>query len=636
MKSRFNCFLLFRISFLITISSFLAHADNVVQQNDMGLAEFYGQAPWASVHRDSRNSDFSPLVTSTKLKTSWSVLDGAALINPGVIDSNGNHYVTSGRGPGFSHLHAIDANGNLLWESPKQINENELDALAGFNSPVIDPDGDIYIGDGNQFWAFHADGKVKWVSPLPDSGNPFVYQAISKQGYVGGITVDGKVLFYNRHNGKLALPMFRLPKGVSPARGPALPGLWQNGLFHESVIELFKQIAFGYSVQVANAPAVHPETGRVFITASGPKDGDSLSGVLYGLDIKESGVEIAFATKMGGGSGTSPALSSDASIVYSADGVGQMLAVDTSTGKVIWAAKGEGLLSPAIAGDGTILTGDIFAAPTVVALNPEDGSKKWARSYDDYAASLLPALEPMPPEFPNGKPVARLVSVISASADNVWVGMNLGYDYHQPGTNLTLPVPHKTVVCALQPEDGELRDCVEVRDTVEGMINIGTAGRLSVSHTSIFGSFFYFGLNSKLPEQYRSPMQPVGGLTGMEPRSYCQQLQLEVDRVLQLEKELKAAVVKKDISASINIVTQTDIQLGSMDDTLILAGKENRLDPKMQNMLLDNVRLSLQKVRKQKSSLSNYENRGALGLEKIISQETSTTIKAITSFCTDK
>jgi outer membrane protein assembly factor BamB len=631
MKTRSNY--LFVIGLLISLLNFSISAEVLKGQKDMGLALFYGQAPWASVHRDSRNSDYSPLVTSTKIKTSWSVLDGAALINPGVIDSNGNHYVTSGRGPGFSHLHAIDANGNLLWESPKQSDANDLDALAGFNSPVIDPEGDIYIGDGNQFWAFHADGKLKWVSPLPDSGNPFVYQIISKQGYVGGITVDGKVLFYHRHNGKLALPIFRLPKGVSPARGPALPGLWQGGLFHESVIELFKQIAFGYRVQVANAPAVHPHTGRVFITASGPKDGESLSGVLYGLDIKESGVEIGFSTKMGGGSGTSPALSADSSIVYSADGVGQMLAVDTHTGKVIWAAKGEGLLSPAIAGDGTILTGDIFAAPTVIALNPEDGSQKWARSYDDYAASLLPTLDARPPEFPSGRPVARLVSVISASADNVWVGMNLGYDYHQPGTNLTLPVPHKTVVCALQPEDGELRDCVEVRDTVEGMINIGTAGRLSVSHTSIFGSFFYYGLNSKLPEQYRSPMKPIGGLTGMEPRSFCEQIQLEVDRMIYLNDKLKASLDDENFPASIEIARKAEIQLGAMQDTLALVEREIKLPEEKFVQLTERIDLSLFKLRTLRKSLNSHQISTIENLDMLIAFTKKLSMKSDCNCC---
>jgi outer membrane protein assembly factor BamB len=536
---------------------------------DFGQPGFYGQAPWASVHRDSRNSDFSPLVTSTKLVKSWSVLDGAALINPGVIGADGTRFVTSARGPGYSHLHAFSADGELLWQSPVQKSETDLDAMAGFNAPVIGPGGDLYIGDGNQFWAFHADGSVKWVVPLPERDKPFVYQIISAQGFVGGITVAGKVLFYQLDDGRLAIPAFQLPPGVSAARGPSLPGLWQGGLMHETVIELFKQIAFGYGVQVANAPAVHPVTGRVFITAAGPMQGEAHSGVLYGLDVKPTGIEIGFATPMGGGSGTSPALSADGSFVYSADGEGQMLSVDTRTGKVVWAARGEGLLSPAIADDGTILTGDIFAAPTVVALNPGDGARKWAKSYDDYAASRLPVLEPHPPEFPSGQPVARLVSVISASANAVWVGMNLGYDYHQPGSGLTLPVPHITVVCALRPQDGTLLDCVDVRDTVEGMINIGTAGRLSVSHTSIFGSFFYHGLNPLLPQRYRSPMVPVGGLTALEPESFCEQAVLELGQVDQFLSELDGALAAGDQAGALHLATRASIQAGVIEDSLL-------------------------------------------------------------------
>lgn len=616
-------FIFIKACILVAISAIAGLAQANQNKADLGLPPFYGQAPWASVHRDSRNSDFSPLVTTTKLRKSWSVLDGAALINPGIIDRDGNHYVTSARGPGHSHLHAFDANGKMLWQSPPQVDADDLDAMAGFNAPVIDADGDIYIGDGNQFWAFHSDGRLKWVSPLPDTGKPFVYQIISRQGYVGGITVDGKVLFYQRHNGKLALPIFRLPGGVSPARGPALPGLWQGGLMHESVIELFKQIAFGYSVQVANAPAVHPHSGRVFITAAGPKDGDAFTGVLYGLDVTTSGVKIAFATSMGGGSGTSPALSTDARFVYSADGDGQMLAVDTDSGKVVWAAKGEGLLSPAIAEDGTILTGDIFAAPTVVALSPEDGSRRWARSYDDYAASVLPTLDPLPPEFPSGKPVARLVSVISVSADTIWVGMNLGYEYHQPGSGLTLPVPHKTVVCALQPADGELLDCVEVRDTVEGMINIGTAGRLSVSHTSIFGSFFYYGLNSKLAEQYRSPVQPVGGLTAMQPQSYCQQAQLEAERVSYLIAQLNTALSENNKVDALQIATKADIQLGVMEDTLDLAKIRKELPDDKLHELRKDIRLSLEHVRRVRAELaaaSRSEDKETFHLQSLLAK----------------
>jgi outer membrane protein assembly factor BamB len=546
-----------------------AIADNGEALN-MDMPHFYGQVPWASVHRDSRNSDFIPLVTLPNLRTSWSVLDGAALINPGVIDANGHHFMTTGRGHGFSHLHAFDQDGKLLWETAPQQDLNDFDALAGFNAPVLDAEGDLYVGDGNQFWAFHPDGRLKWVTDLPEPGEPFVYQIISRQGYVGGITVGGGVLFYERDDGRLAVPAFKLPTGVAPERGPNLPGLWGGGLFDASAAELFKQIAFGYNVQVANAPAVHPDTGRIFITAAGPKNGDAHSGVLYGLDLTDDGIEIAFATKMGGGSGTSPALSTDSKHVYSADGEGRMLAVDTSDGRIVWAASGEGLLSPAIGADGTIYTGDIFGAPTVVALNPEDGSRRWARSYDDYATTHLPALAPERPHLPTGKPVARLVSVISTSANAVWVGMILGYQYRPPNSPLTLTIPHKTVVCALDPLDGKLLDCVHVRDTVEGMIKIGTGGRLFVSHTSIFGSTAYYGFNDDLPPAYRAPTKPVGGVTAMIPESFCRQLQLELAETKNLY--VLALETRNDNEAdTASVARLARMQLAAMDDTLKLA-----------------------------------------------------------------
>ena len=535
---------------------------------DMGLPDYYAQAPWISVHRDSRNSDYLPLATLPQLVTDWSVLDGAALINPGVIDAEGRHFMTTGRGRGFSHLHAFDRDGELLWETAPAQSADDFDALAGFNAPVLDVDGDIYVGDGNQFWAFHPDGRVKWVSPLPTPGEPFVYQAISEQGFVGGITVGGTVLFYDRDSGELAVPAFELPHGVAPPGGPELAGLWRGGLFDASAAELFKQIAFGYKVEVANAPAIHPETGRLFITAAGPPAGDGYSGVLYGLDISDEAITIAFAVPMGGGSGTSPALSPDSSVVYSADGDGQLLAVDTTTGEIVWATRGEGLLSPAIGEDGTILTGDIFGAPTVFALDPENGARRWARSYDDYAATRLPELEPAPPEIPGGKPVARLVSVISTSVNAVWVGMVLGYEYRPEGSPVSFSIPHKTVVCALAPVDGELLDCVDVRDSVEGIIKIGTAGRLFVSHTSIFGSAAYFGFNEELPARFRTPVRPIGGVTAMVPESYCRQLRLEMDWTTRHIDAALAALDRSDNRSAARSAELARMQVASIDDTI--------------------------------------------------------------------
>lgn len=552
---------------LAIIWLFLIQVHGYASGIDWGQPAFYGQTPWASVHRDSRNSDFAPVTTTSNLRVDWSLLEGAALINPGIIGPTGLHYVTSGRGQGFSHLHAFDSEGRMVWQSAPQTSTDDLDSLAAFNSPVVDPQGHVYVGDSNQFWAFRPDGEVKWVVELPNPDKPFVYQIISQQGYVGGITVAGEVLFYRAQDGSLALPPFQLPVGEADPKGPLLPGLWSGGLFDRNAADISKRIAFGYSVQVANAPAVHPETGRVFITAAGPGKGEAYTGVLYGLDIGEKQVKIGFALEMGGGSGTSPALSPDGRLVYAADGDGNMLGVDTETGAIRWRARGEGLLSPAIGSDGTLYTGDIFKAPTVFAMDGETGKMKWSRAYDDYAASLLPELEPFPPRIPSGKPVARLVSVISVSANQVWVGMELGYEYLPETGGPTLTIPHKTAICALRPEDGELLSCTLVRDSVEGMIKIGSAGRLYVSHTAIFSSTFYYGFNGQLPERYRLPDKPTGGLTALAPVSYCEQLSAE----LRWAGELISKLMSADSEA--NTTRQIKIQLASVPDTLSEAVK---------------------------------------------------------------
>ena len=89
--------------------------------------------------------------------------------------------------------------------------------------------------------------------------------------------------------------------------------------------------------RVANTPAVDPRTGRIYITAAGPLDDGSFTGLLYGLDIVGGEVQIAFAAPMGGGSGTSPAISPDGTQVYAADGDGVMNAFDAATGAQLWA-----------------------------------------------------------------------------------------------------------------------------------------------------------------------------------------------------------------------------------------------------------------------------------------------------------
>ncbi len=500
---------------------------------DIGQTPYYAQTPWASNHRDSRNSDYAPFSTSSDVQVKWEALDGAVVLLSPSIGPNGNLYVATGQGPGTSHLHAFAPDGTLLWESAPMTSEDDLDAWAVLSAPVIDKEGALYISDLNQFWAFKPNGRVKWVVDLTQYGVTqagFITAIITNEGFVGGITTEGFVLFFNRGNGSLAVPepVFQLPPGVPPPSTPAPAGLWADGLMDPSVLQLVSDAFFGQAVQVGNTPSVSPQTGRIFITAAGPLEGDEFSGRLYGLDIINGEIEIALAGSMGGGSGTSPAISPDGTQVYAADNKGRMSAFDTERGETIWLTEvGVGAFSPSVDAAGTVYTGTTGGDPAIFALNPEDGSVKWARSYNDLAEALLPELPPVPILFPTGLPVARLNSSVALSAERVWAVLLLGYEFCPACTDPVfagnaVTKPDSYLLVALDPDDGSLLSFTPLRDSCEDTIVIADDGSIYPGHGSILSSIFFYGINHILetlgvPEEYLTTGPPSSGQSALEP-----------------------------------------------------------------------------------------------------------------------
>ena len=547
---------------------------------DIGQTPYYAQTGWASVHRDSSNSDYAPFVAPAQNKVDWEALDGAATLLAASYGPEGNRYVTTGRGPGSSHLHAFDRHGNLLWESAPQSSKADLDSAAIVSATLVDSNGDVYVSDFDQFWAFHSDGTVKWVSPLPTSGQPFVSSILTNEGYAGGITTAGEVVLFDRKDGSFAVPVFQLPIGEAPPAAPPRPGLWKGGLIDPVNIPLIEAAFFGEVLQVANTPAVHPGTGRIYITAAGPLDLGSLTGRLYGLDIIDGEVYIAFAASMGGGSGTSPAISPDGTAVYAADGDGVMNAFDAETGEILWQATGAaGAASPGVGPDGTIYSGDSRSATeTVVAINPGDGTVLWANNYDDLAASVVERL-PLYPPFFTGLPTARFNSVISISAEKIWVVLAAGYDFFNPSSGRSSMQPRASLLVSLDPKDGSVISSTAIRDTNEGLISIGSDGTLTTSHGSINSSIHYYGINPLLnyyianfgmPEAYRFPTRPVGGLSQIGPVSFLDHAIDGIEWVSSLNAtallELPGGDLESAFTATRRAHTQLAATIGSVAD----------------------------------------------------------------------
>ncbi len=537
-----------------------------------GLLPPYAQTAWPSLHRDSRNSDYAPFVTARAHKIAWRALQGAAVLPAPVAGPDGRLYVTTGRGPGFSHLHALGADGSLLWETAPQQSLDDLDSGAALSAPLVDESGDIYIADSNQIWAFRPAGSVKWVVPAPGP-SPFASLVFTKEGYVGGVTLDGVAVFLSRDDGTQVVAPLALPGGAGPAAAPIPPSLWAGGLLDPAIVPTVYQMFLGRVFEVTNTPAVDPGTGRIFVVGAGQTPAE---GALYGIDLTGGQAVIAWTAAVGAGSGTSPAVSPDGRVVYVADGAGALTATDAAGGGLVWTAAGSSVTSVTVGGDGTLYTG----GAAVTALNPADGSVKWSRSYDWLAQSLLPTLPASPPFFTTGLPKARTNSVISASATRLHLALALGYEYTEPTTGATLLQPRLNLLAALDPATGSPLAATLAPDSNDGLVSIGADGGVYSAQAAMLSSIFYFGLNQLLPVYLRMPGPPPGGVTAYEPVSFLETATdgLQWVRALGSQAYVQLGEGPEGVVGAVTRIRVGTVQLGAVAGVAAQASQQGEID----------------------------------------------------------
>lgn len=541
----------------------------------------YAPTSWPTVHGDGRNSDFVPFVTAKDVRIKWQALRGAVSIVSPVLGPQGQIYITTGQGQGASHLHAYNREGNLIWQSQPQKTLDDLDSLALVSAPLVDSEGIVYVGDSNQYWAFQPDGQVKWVVPLPEAESPFISSILTPSGLVGGVTITGKVVLLNPTNGTLAAPILPLPSGNPPLPRPVPPGLWSGGLVDSTRLAQFVAIVRGEGVQVANTPAVHPRTGRIFIPAAGPKVGDRLRGRLYGIDWVDGQLRIAFASEMGGGSGTSPTLSPDGATVYAVDQDRIIYAFDTETGKLRWQTQGvASVVSPSVDADGTIYAGNADSEQTLIALNPEDGSVKWAKNYDSLAATLLPVRNPLPPYFPTGQPIARYnYSTMSVAGNQIWVALNLGYEFVNPQTRVKSVQPVKVVLAKINPQDGSLISHTLLPESCECVIALDTTGNFYIHQTGWSSSIFFSRINPLLPPEWRIPSPPQFGIAALESVTLLDLIHEGITWVQDLNQNALKALAQDQRETALTAVQYGVGQLEATSSSLSQAIAQDEISP---------------------------------------------------------
>lgn len=482
------------------------------------LSPQYYDSLWPAGHRDSANTDLVPIDLGAAFRLKKHFLHGHPIFWPPTIGLGGTAYVVTGAPPGKSHLFAISPDGEVLWSSKPQESLDDLDSFAIMNAPTIDAEGDLYVGDRNQLWAFRPDGEVKWVVDLAQYGVDwgFMTVVLSRQRYVGGVTTNGKVLFFWSHDGKLAMPPLELPGGLGLAPEDQPPdSLWRDLMDPDLIPFLFNLIQ-GWELEVANTPALHPETGRLYITAAGETPS---TGVLYGIDITDDALRIAFQAPMGGGSGTSPAISHDGSVVYAVDELGRMVAVDAHTGKRLWQSEpgGGGSASPSIGADETIYT----PFQDRITAYSRGGTVRWERSYDELCGARLPELRGIW-GMVLSKPVAFIDSILTVGLDHGW--MNVVCGYHLPkilsrSERTRVPIPQESLFVTFGLDDGEVvGEPIALPETSEGFVTPLPNGNAIVTTSGAITSIFFHTVNRILPEQLKVDGPPKAGLLLLEPR----------------------------------------------------------------------------------------------------------------------
>ncbi len=436
--------------------------------------QWYSAGGWSTLHQGPGNRDQARGARLHESYTTWQALEGISLmIAPSVSPGKTRFYQTTGQGKGKSNLYALSMEGEILWQSkPWTDASNGVDPCAVLSNVIVDVNGDLYLGDCNQMFAFDPDGNPKWVVPLPapQEGdwqpladlpiNALTTPVFTVDGHILGVTNFGDVVVWDRANGEVLNQPIRLPGMLSP-RSDAVPqpkSMWANGMLDESIHDWSWQLLFGGEMRSMNTPAVSQATGRVFVAATSTEP--SL-GRLYGLDLIPTPngivIEIAFATDFGIGSGSSPATSNDDRFVYVSDEEGYVYSIDAQSGSIVWKAKTNATAGSAVVDmDGTVIVLQAYPNPNMMALDGDTGDVKWLSSSAELAAETLPSTWLL------GDPVAAANGIPTVTEDAIVVPVAYGYKFW---VGRTIVVPVENHVVAFDKETGKaFRNVVRISD----------------------------------------------------------------------------------------------------------------------------------------------------------------------------
>ena len=274
-------------------------------------------SPWCMFHHDAQHTGRSPYNGPQNNAVSWTYETGDEVNSSSAVDRNGTIYI----GSEDHKLYALNPNGTLKWTYPTGGGIS--------SSPAVGHDGTIYVGSrDHNLYAIKPNGILRWRCPT--GGEITASPTIGHDGtiYVG--SYDSKLYAINR-DGSL-------------------------------------KCEYDAGGVIRSSAAIGPD-GVVYV---GSCNENRLHAVYPNCTLKWKTELHANVI------GTSPAISSDGTVVYYGADDGYLYGRNTSDGSLKWQSPltyGGIQSSPAVGGDGTIYVGTQYGS--LWAVNPEDGSLKW-------------------------------------------------------------------------------------------------------------------------------------------------------------------------------------------------------------------------------------------------------------------
>ncbi len=452
-------------------------------------------------HADIRNSDEVSNAIAPVMELDWIAEPDMYVYEGLVFDREGNIYFSPMFSPERVILVSLEpGKGARRWAVPGFSFGNGTPMV--LDDPLRKGGQIVYLGSYHRALAVRTDGTVVWdartgldtVKPDDDPTQTHSYgiNYHPQTDSLIGVTGDGHVYALDRATGKSLLDEpYMLPGERSPVKDPPIlkimPRLlplykrFSKGLPEKNNIPLtMARILLGNGVKVANFFSVDPVTGTIIVAGTAPdeidgaKDGVSEMGALYGLELKPDGkgkfaFSILYRVDFAGGSASTPSLSADGSRIYLGDNFGKLLAIESSSGRLLWDIDLGGDQIPGSVGVASD-NNEIYAITAKhmhkVVDRGDRGEAVWRSDYSAYKLA----------------PFQSEMNILLASPAPNGVGIVMGAGYF---LGPTAPMPLKLAVGLLDRETGRLRYCTRAREESIAPTTIGPDGGIYQAHSPL-------------------------------------------------------------------------------------------------------------------------------------------------------